>query len=119
MNRVGLGEMADGDRNAELSNANKSLADGRVNGDPPRSSPRRRAASTQIPASPSRYALEAGEAVDEAPVRGGSMFRRAAVPGSGIRATGEGGRGRGVASPVFNETWFMIVPVVASPDSSI
>jgi hypothetical protein len=39
---------ADGDRSAALSNANKSFADRRVTGDPPRSSPRRRAASTQI-----------------------------------------------------------------------
>jgi hypothetical protein len=39
---------ADGDGNAELSNANKSFADHRVTGDPPCSSPRRRAASTQI-----------------------------------------------------------------------
>jgi hypothetical protein len=39
---------ADGCRNAELSNANKSFADRRVTGDPPCSSPRRRAASTQI-----------------------------------------------------------------------
>jgi hypothetical protein len=39
---------ADGDRNAELSNANKSFADRRVTGDPPCSSPRRRATSTQI-----------------------------------------------------------------------
>jgi hypothetical protein len=38
---------ADGDRNAELSNANKSFADHRGTGDPPCSSPRRRAASTQ------------------------------------------------------------------------
>jgi hypothetical protein len=38
---------ADGDRNAGLSNANKSFADHRVTGDPPCSSPRRRAASTQ------------------------------------------------------------------------
>jgi hypothetical protein len=38
----------DGDRSAELSNANKSFADRRVTGDPPYSSPRRRAASTQI-----------------------------------------------------------------------
>jgi hypothetical protein len=36
---------ADGDRNAELSNADKSFADRRVTGDPPCSSPRRRAAS--------------------------------------------------------------------------
>jgi hypothetical protein len=40
--------MADGDRNAELSNANASLEDRRVTGGPPCSSPRRRAASTQI-----------------------------------------------------------------------
>jgi hypothetical protein len=39
---------ADGDRNAELSNANKSFADHRVTGDPPCSSPRSRATSTQI-----------------------------------------------------------------------
>jgi hypothetical protein len=39
---------ADGDRNAELSNANKSFAARRVTGDPPCSSPRRRATSTQI-----------------------------------------------------------------------
>jgi hypothetical protein len=39
---------ADGDRNAALSNANKSFADHRVTGDPPCSSPRRTAASTQI-----------------------------------------------------------------------
>jgi hypothetical protein len=39
---------ADGDRNAELSNANKSFADHRVTGDPPCSSPRRRATSTRI-----------------------------------------------------------------------
>jgi hypothetical protein len=39
---------ADGDRNAELSNANKSFADRRVTGDPPCSSPKRRATSTQI-----------------------------------------------------------------------
>jgi hypothetical protein len=32
---------ADGDRNEEPSNANKSFADHRVTGDPPRSSPRR------------------------------------------------------------------------------
>jgi hypothetical protein len=38
----------DGDRNAELLNAIKSFADRRVTGDPPCSSPRRRAASTQI-----------------------------------------------------------------------
>ncbi len=38
----------DGDRNAELSNANKSFADHRVTGDPPCSNPRRRATSTQI-----------------------------------------------------------------------
>jgi hypothetical protein len=36
-----LVEAADGDRNAELSNANKSFADRRVTGDPPCSSPRR------------------------------------------------------------------------------
>jgi hypothetical protein len=41
-------QAADGDRNAELSNANKSFADHRVTGDPPSSSPGRRAASTQI-----------------------------------------------------------------------
>jgi hypothetical protein len=39
---------SDGDRNTELSNANKSFADHRVTGDPPCSSPRRRATSTQI-----------------------------------------------------------------------
>ena len=39
---------ADGDRSAELSNANKSYADRRVTGNPPCSSPRRRATSTQI-----------------------------------------------------------------------
>jgi hypothetical protein len=44
--------LADGDRSAELSNANKSFADHRVTGDPPCSSPRRRAASTQIRAPP-------------------------------------------------------------------
>jgi hypothetical protein len=38
---------ADGDRNAELSNANESFADHRVTVDPPCSSPRRRAASTR------------------------------------------------------------------------
>jgi hypothetical protein len=38
---------ADGDRNAERSKANKSSADRRVTGDPPCSSPRRSAASTQ------------------------------------------------------------------------
>jgi hypothetical protein len=40
---------ADGDGNAELSNANKSFADRRVTGDPLCSGPRRRAASTRIP----------------------------------------------------------------------
>jgi hypothetical protein len=43
-NRHAVGRMrrvADGDRNAELSNANKSFADHRVTGDPPCSSPRR------------------------------------------------------------------------------
>jgi hypothetical protein len=46
---AGVARMAvDGDRNAELSNANKSFADHRVTGDPPCSSPRRRATSTQI-----------------------------------------------------------------------
>jgi hypothetical protein len=39
---------SDGDRNAALSNADKSFADHRVTGDPPCSSPRRRATSTQI-----------------------------------------------------------------------
>jgi hypothetical protein len=39
---------ANGDRNAELSNANKSFTYHRVTGDPPCSSPRRRAASTEI-----------------------------------------------------------------------
>jgi hypothetical protein len=38
---------ADGDRNEDLSNANKSFADRRETGDSPRSSPRRRAAATQ------------------------------------------------------------------------
>jgi hypothetical protein len=40
--------MADGDRNAALSNPNKSLADRRATGHPPRSSPTRRAAPSQI-----------------------------------------------------------------------
>jgi hypothetical protein len=44
----GLSRVDDGDRNAALSNANKSFADHRVTGDPPGSSPRRRAASTPI-----------------------------------------------------------------------
>jgi hypothetical protein len=49
MRRAGrLVRRADGDRNAELSNANKSFADRRVTGDPPCSSPTRRATSTQI-----------------------------------------------------------------------
>jgi hypothetical protein len=39
---------SDGDRNAELSNADKSFADRRVTGDPPCASPARRAAPTQV-----------------------------------------------------------------------
>ncbi len=45
---------ADADRSAELSDADKSFAHRRVAGDPPRSSPRRRAASTRI-----RHAMHA------------------------------------------------------------
>jgi hypothetical protein len=41
-------QAGDRDRNAELSNANKSFADRRVTGNPPCSSPRRRDTSTQI-----------------------------------------------------------------------
>jgi hypothetical protein len=44
----GIGDSADGDRNAELSNANESSADRRVTGGPPCSSPRRSAASTHV-----------------------------------------------------------------------
>jgi hypothetical protein len=45
-----VGDAADGDRNAELSNAKKAFADGRVGrvtGDVSYSSPRRRAASSE------------------------------------------------------------------------
>jgi hypothetical protein len=45
----------DGDRNAELSNANKSFVDRRVTGDPPCPSPRRRATSTQTLESTSNH----------------------------------------------------------------
>jgi hypothetical protein len=90
-----------GDRNAELSNANISFADHCVTGDPPCSSPRRRATSTQILESTNNhkpyfikrrhYTMHGGigpwscSSGSLYPARGGGIADRMYVLGSSVR----------------------------------